>query len=129
MSIVLLPMSLHTAIELGIFEIIAEASPGAKLYASEIAVQLPTSNPDAAAMLLLCPYTLCLTKMVFHFVTAAQRVKVKVLLVRCGLNFIPFHQKEQNKNIYINDCGTASRLTLSNKSKLLADPIIHEQPY
>ncbi|KAK3232366.1 hypothetical protein Dsin_004247 [Dipteronia sinensis] len=51
MSIVL-PMALHTATELGVFEIIAKAGPGGKLSASEIAAKLPTTNPaDAAAML------------------------------------------------------------------------------
>ncbi|TXG49590.1 hypothetical protein EZV62_025465 [Acer yangbiense] len=51
MSIVL-PMALHTATELGVFEIIAKAGPGANLSASEIAVKLPTTNPAGAAAML-----------------------------------------------------------------------------
>ena len=47
-----LPMSLHTAVELGVFEIIAKAGGGAKLSAEEIAAQMPANNPvDAAVML------------------------------------------------------------------------------
>ncbi|KAH7578124.1 hypothetical protein JRO89_XS01G0343600 [Xanthoceras sorbifolium] len=46
MSIVL-PMAMQTAIELGIFEIIAKAGDVAELSAPEIAAQLPTKNPDA----------------------------------------------------------------------------------
>lgn len=45
-----LPMSLHAAIELGVFDIIAKAGEGAELSAAEIAVQMPTSNHDAAMM-------------------------------------------------------------------------------
>ena len=45
-----LPMSLHAAIELGVFDIIAKAGDGAELSAAEIAVQMPTSNHDAAMM-------------------------------------------------------------------------------
>ncbi|OMO70079.1 O-methyltransferase, family 2 [Corchorus olitorius] len=47
-----LPMSLHTAIQLEVFEIIAKAGPDAKLSAKEIAAQLPThKNPEAPSML------------------------------------------------------------------------------
>ncbi|XVE78929.1 hypothetical protein DITRI_Ditri14bG0017600 [Diplodiscus trichospermus] len=46
-----LPMSLHVAIQLGVFEIIAKAGAGAKLLPQEIAAQLPTQNPDAPFML------------------------------------------------------------------------------
>ncbi|PON78926.1 O-methyltransferase COMT-type [Parasponia andersonii] len=47
-----LPMSLHAAVELGVFEIIAKASNGAKLSADEIAAQMAANNnPDAAVML------------------------------------------------------------------------------
>ncbi|EEF47074.1 o-methyltransferase, putative [Ricinus communis] len=47
-----LPMSLHTAIELGVFEIIAKAGPESKLSASEITAEIPdVQNPDAALML------------------------------------------------------------------------------
>ncbi|XP_065860022.1 cathecol O-methyltransferase 1-like [Euphorbia lathyris] len=42
-----LPMALHSAIQLGVFEIIANA----KLSSSEIAAKMPTTNPDAAMML------------------------------------------------------------------------------
>uniref|UniRef100_A0A6N2MX02 O-methyltransferase domain-containing protein n=1 Tax=Salix viminalis TaxID=40686 RepID=A0A6N2MX02_SALVM len=46
-----LPMTLFSAIELGVFEIIAKAGPDAKLSASYVAAQLPTKNPDAPMML------------------------------------------------------------------------------
>ncbi|XVF04706.1 hypothetical protein REPUB_Repub05bG0108100 [Reevesia pubescens] len=46
-----LPMCLHAAIQLEVFEIIAKAGPDAKLSPERIAAQLPTRNPDAAKML------------------------------------------------------------------------------
>ncbi|KAH8517063.1 hypothetical protein H0E87_005132 [Populus deltoides] len=46
-----LPMTLHTAIQLGIFEIIAKAGPDVKLSAADIAATLPTDNPDTPKML------------------------------------------------------------------------------
>ncbi|EEF47071.1 anthranilate N-methyltransferase [Ricinus communis] len=47
-----LPMSLHAAIELGVFEIIAKAGPESKLSASEITAEIPdVQNPDAAITL------------------------------------------------------------------------------
>ncbi|KAK2649939.1 hypothetical protein Ddye_017428 [Dipteronia dyeriana] len=48
---VVLPMALRTAVELDVFNIIAKAGPGAKLSPSEIATQIPTTNPNAANML------------------------------------------------------------------------------
>ncbi|TXG63118.1 hypothetical protein EZV62_010112 [Acer yangbiense] len=48
---VVLPMAMKTAIELDVFEIIAKAGPGAKLSGSEIATQIPTTNPNAPNML------------------------------------------------------------------------------
>ncbi|OMO70072.1 hypothetical protein COLO4_28785 [Corchorus olitorius] len=47
-----LPMSLHTAMQLQVFEIMAKAGPDAKLSAKEIAAQLPSNkNPEAPSML------------------------------------------------------------------------------
>ncbi|XP_048317967.2 caffeic acid 3-O-methyltransferase 1 [Ziziphus jujuba] len=46
-----LSMSLQCAIELGIFDIIAKAGHEAKLSPSVIAAHMPTTNPDAPAML------------------------------------------------------------------------------
>ncbi|KAM7280561.1 hypothetical protein ACFE04_007695 [Oxalis oulophora] len=46
-----LPMILKTALELDLLEIMAKAGPGAFLSPSEIASQLPTTNPDAPVML------------------------------------------------------------------------------
>ncbi|XP_015888915.2 cathecol O-methyltransferase 1 [Ziziphus jujuba] len=46
-----LSMSMQCAIELGIFDIIAKAGQEAKLSPSEIAAHMPTTNPDAPAML------------------------------------------------------------------------------
>ena len=46
-----LSMSMQSAIELGVFDIIAKAGPEAKLSSSQIADQLPTKNPDAPMML------------------------------------------------------------------------------
>ncbi|KAK3194501.1 hypothetical protein Dsin_025811 [Dipteronia sinensis] len=48
---VVLPMTLHAIIELGVFDIISKAGPDAKLSASEIAAQMPTKNKDAPQML------------------------------------------------------------------------------
>ena len=45
-----LSMSLQSAIELGVFDIIAKAGEGAKLSASEIVAKLPTNNPGASKM-------------------------------------------------------------------------------
>jgi caffeic acid 3-O-methyltransferase len=46
-----LPMILKSAIELDLLEIMAKAGAGAYLSPSEIASQLPTTNPDAPVML------------------------------------------------------------------------------
>ncbi|OMO81762.1 hypothetical protein CCACVL1_12238 [Corchorus capsularis] len=46
-----LPMSMHAAIQLQVFDIIAQAGPDAKLSAKEIAAKLPTKNPEAPSML------------------------------------------------------------------------------
>lgn len=46
-----LPMVLKSAIELDLLEIIAKAGPGAHLSPTEVASQLPTTNPDAPVML------------------------------------------------------------------------------
>ncbi|KAK8641236.1 hypothetical protein V6N13_010655 [Hibiscus sabdariffa] len=46
-----LPMSMHAAIQLDIFEIMAKAGPDAKLSPKEIAAQLATTNPEAPSML------------------------------------------------------------------------------
>ncbi|KAJ9129233.1 hypothetical protein P3X46_033963 [Hevea brasiliensis] len=45
------PLVLRTAVELNLFEIIAKAGHGAHVSASEIASQLPTTNPDAPSVL------------------------------------------------------------------------------
>nr|QAX90937.1 caffeic acid O-methyltransferase [Catalpa bungei]QAX90960.1 caffeic acid O-methyltransferase [Catalpa bungei] len=46
-----LPMVLQTAIELDLLELIKKSGPEASASASELAAQLPTSNPDAAHMI------------------------------------------------------------------------------
>ena len=46
-----LPMALQSTIELGIFDILAKAGPGAKLSPSQIVAQMPTKNPEATVML------------------------------------------------------------------------------
>lgn len=51
MSLVVYPMAVRTAIELGIFDIIAKAGEGAKVSAEDIVVQLGTKNPQAPLML------------------------------------------------------------------------------
>ena len=48
---IVLPMVLHSAIELGVFDILSKAGPGAKLSPSQIVAQMPAKNPDAAMML------------------------------------------------------------------------------
>ncbi|KAK1560103.1 hypothetical protein Q3G72_022168 [Acer saccharum] len=48
---VVLPMTLHAIIELGVFDILSKAGPDAKLSASEITAQMPTKNKDAPQML------------------------------------------------------------------------------
>ncbi|KAM4105252.1 hypothetical protein ACJW30_06G218200 [Castanea mollissima] len=50
-TFIVLPMVLHSAIELGVLDILAKAGPGAKLSPSQIIAQMPTKNPDAAMML------------------------------------------------------------------------------
>ncbi|EOY03572.1 Caffeic acid 3-O-methyltransferase 1 [Theobroma cacao] len=46
-----LPMSMHAAIQLELFDIIAKAGPNAKFSPKEIAAQLPCKNPEAPSML------------------------------------------------------------------------------
>ncbi|KAG7994849.1 hypothetical protein I3843_01G079500 [Carya illinoinensis] len=46
-----LPMALQTVIELGVFEILAKAGPGAKLSPSQILVEMPATNSEAPKML------------------------------------------------------------------------------
>ncbi|GKV53873.1 hypothetical protein SLEP1_g60386 [Rubroshorea leprosula] len=46
-----LPMTLHAALQLDIFQIISKAGADAKLSPQEIATQLGTQNPDAPMML------------------------------------------------------------------------------
>ncbi|KAG4183492.1 hypothetical protein ERO13_A09G112600v2 [Gossypium hirsutum] len=46
-----LPMSMHAAVQLDIFGIMAKCGPDAKLSAKEIAAQLATNNSEAASML------------------------------------------------------------------------------
>ena len=46
-----LSMAMHSAIELGIFDIIAKAGEGAKLSAKDIAAKLPCKNSEGATML------------------------------------------------------------------------------
>ncbi|XP_058109011.1 (S)-scoulerine 9-O-methyltransferase-like [Magnolia sinica] len=45
------PMALGAAMELRVFDIIAEAGPGAHLSPSEMVAKMPTTNPNAAAAL------------------------------------------------------------------------------
>ena len=51
LSFYILPMALQSANELGVFYILAEAGPDAKLSPSQIVAHLPTKNLDAAMML------------------------------------------------------------------------------
>ncbi|KAI4335100.1 hypothetical protein L6164_013779 [Bauhinia variegata] len=46
-----LPMVLHAATELKVFDIIAKSGPDAKLSAVDIAAQITSKNPEAATML------------------------------------------------------------------------------
>ncbi|MBA0698868.1 hypothetical protein Goari_000551 [Gossypium aridum] len=46
-----LPMSMHAAVQLDIFGIMAKCGPDAELSAKEIAAQLATNNSEAASML------------------------------------------------------------------------------
>ncbi|XP_075669198.1 anthranilate N-methyltransferase-like [Castanea sativa] len=47
----MLPMAIHTAIDLGVFDILANVGSSVKLSAEEIVAQMPTTNPDAPAMI------------------------------------------------------------------------------
>ncbi|KAK1282944.1 Caffeic acid 3-O-methyltransferase [Acorus calamus] len=47
----ILPMTLKAVLELEVLEIIAGAGPGAQLSPAEVASKLPTTNPEAPAML------------------------------------------------------------------------------
>ncbi|RDX60252.1 hypothetical protein CR513_61620, partial [Mucuna pruriens] len=51
MSSVVFPLAVRTAVELGIFDIIARAGEGAKLSAEDIIEQVGTKNPEATTML------------------------------------------------------------------------------
>ncbi|XP_020203601.1 anthranilate N-methyltransferase isoform X2 [Cajanus cajan] len=51
MSSMVLPLGVRTAVELGIFDIIAKAGEGAKLSAEDIVKQIGSKNPEAATML------------------------------------------------------------------------------
>ena len=44
-------MTLHAAIELGVFEVVVDVGPGKHLPAKEISTKLAIVNPDAPAML------------------------------------------------------------------------------
>ncbi|XP_059457649.1 cathecol O-methyltransferase 1-like [Corylus avellana] len=44
-------ITLQSAVELGVFEILAKAGPGAKLSPTQIVQQMPTKNPEAPTML------------------------------------------------------------------------------
>ncbi|KAM4105243.1 hypothetical protein ACJW30_06G217500 [Castanea mollissima] len=46
-----LPMALQSTIELGVFDILAKAGPGANLSPSQIVALMPTKNPEATVML------------------------------------------------------------------------------
>ncbi|KAB1202984.1 Caffeic acid 3-O-methyltransferase [Morella rubra] len=46
-----LPMALQSAIELGVFDILAKAGPEAELSSSQIVAQMPNTNPEAPKML------------------------------------------------------------------------------
>ncbi|KAH7519390.1 hypothetical protein FEM48_Zijuj08G0031100 [Ziziphus jujuba var. spinosa] len=46
-----LSMSMQSATELGVFDVIAKAGPGSKLSSSDIAAQMPIKNPEAPIML------------------------------------------------------------------------------
>ncbi|XP_027334048.1 anthranilate N-methyltransferase-like [Abrus precatorius] len=51
MTSIVFPMAVRTAVELGIFDIMAKAGEGVKLSAEEIAIQLGPKNPEAPTML------------------------------------------------------------------------------
>ncbi|KAK7389732.1 hypothetical protein VNO78_25020 [Psophocarpus tetragonolobus] len=51
MSTMVYPFAIRTAIELGIFDIIAKCGEGAKVSAEEITDEIGTKNPEAATML------------------------------------------------------------------------------
>ncbi|GMY09115.1 anthranilate N-methyltransferase-like [Fagus crenata] len=46
----LITMAMHTAIELGVFEILGKVESGATLSSEQIVAQMPTTNPDAPAL-------------------------------------------------------------------------------
>ncbi|GMI97419.1 caffeate O-methyltransferase 1, O-methyltransferase 1, O-methyltransferase 3 [Hibiscus trionum] len=50
-SSLVFPMSMHTAVQLDVFEIIAKAGPDAKLSSKEIDTRLPIKNSEAPSML------------------------------------------------------------------------------
>nr|DAD48971.1 TPA_asm: hypothetical protein HUJ06_018908 [Nelumbo nucifera] len=49
--LICIQMSIRAAIELDVFNIIAEAGPGAQLSSSEMVTKMPTTNPNAATAL------------------------------------------------------------------------------
>ncbi|XP_027349772.1 anthranilate N-methyltransferase-like [Abrus precatorius] len=50
MATLVLPMALRSALQLGIFDILAKAGEGAELSANDIAVEIGTNNPKAPSM-------------------------------------------------------------------------------
>lgn len=48
---IVIPLALRSAIELGVFEILAKAGEGAELSTKDIAVQIGSNNPEAPTML------------------------------------------------------------------------------
>jgi caffeic acid 3-O-methyltransferase len=48
---IVVPLALRSAIDLGIFDILAKAGEGAELSAQDIAVKIGTNNPEAPTML------------------------------------------------------------------------------
>ncbi|XP_061357411.1 anthranilate N-methyltransferase-like [Gastrolobium bilobum] len=51
MNSVVVPLAIRSAIEMGIFDILAKAGEGVKLSAEDIAVQIGAKNPEATKML------------------------------------------------------------------------------
>ncbi|KAH7519395.1 hypothetical protein FEM48_Zijuj08G0031600 [Ziziphus jujuba var. spinosa] len=92
-----LPMSMQCAIELGIFDIIAKAGQEAKLSPSEIAAHMPTTNPDAPAMLdrllrLLASHSVLTCSLVAHdHHLNANGSQLKEAILHGGLPFTRAH--------------------------------------
>ncbi|CAL9761216.1 unnamed protein product [Musa acuminata subsp. burmannicoides] len=109
-SVVIFPMTLKVAIELGLFEIIVGAGPGGALSAEEIAAQLPAKNPQAANWVdrLLC-------------LLAANDVITCTVVSADGRSFRKYSMKPVCKYLITNEDASIAKYALLEHDKINID--------